>query len=191
MILLRILTLLTRAMAILAGLATFFVMLLIALDVTLRFFGGGVPGTLDIVTYFLMISVAFLALPRVEQQDAMISVDALFDALKGSGKRWVVVFASAVTTLVFSGVAYASFLEALNQYSNGAYAVNVAYLLPIWPAYFFVPAAFGLATVISVLRTILAVSGRFSSDALKRGYGLDMLVDEAVIRSIPKTGGAE
>ena len=154
-----ILTLLTRGLAILAGLATFLVMMLICADVTLRYFGSGVPGTLDIVTYYLMLIVAFLSLARVEQMDGMISVDGLYEVAPTSGRRWIMIFACLTTSIVFGGIAYASLLEAIQQFSKGAYVVTLSYVLPTWPAYFIVPVAFAMASATAFLRAVIALAG--------------------------------
>lgn len=155
-----ILTSLTRGLAILAGLATFLVMLLICADVTLRYFGSGVPGTLDIVTYYLMLIVAFLSLARVEQMDGMISVDGLYEVAPSGGRRWIMTFACLTTTLVCGGIAYASLLEAIQQFNKGAYVVTLSYVLPTWPAYFIVPVAFAMASITAFLRAMIALAGR-------------------------------
>jgi len=144
-------------LAVLAGLATFLIMVLIATDVVLRFAGSGVPGTLEIVTYYLMLVVAFLSISRVEQRDGMISVDALYDNLGRAGRRWMLVFATAVSTVVYAAIAYASLQEALKQFASGAYAITLYYVLSIWPAYFIVPLAFAVATATAALRVVLLI----------------------------------
>jgi TRAP-type C4-dicarboxylate transport system permease small subunit len=149
---------LSRGLAVIAGVATFLIMLLIAADVVMRYLGSGVPGTLVIVTYYLMLVVAFLSIARVEQRDAMISVDALYDALGPAGRRWMMAFATALVTLVYAGIAYASLQEALKQFAVGAHALTLTYVLSIWPAYFIVPVAFAVAALIAGLRLVLLLA---------------------------------
>jgi TRAP-type C4-dicarboxylate transport system permease small subunit len=185
------LTALSRSLAILAGFATFFIMVLIAADVVLRFLGSGVPGTLDIVTYYLMVIVAFLALSQVEQNDGMISVDVLFVPLSPTGKRLLMAFACAMTTLVFAGLTYASFIEAVKQFRSGSYVVNLAYVLPIWPSYFIVPLAFGVATLVAALRCGLALAGNASSVETRKAMRLSELVFDTPSRQAGESGDAK
>lgn len=162
-------------LAVLAGLATFLIMVLIATDVVLRFMGSGVSGTLEIVTYYLMLVVAFLSVARVEQRDGMISVDALYDNLGQGSRRWVFVFATLVTAVVYAAVAFASLQEALKQFASGAYAITLNYILSIWPAYFIVPVAFAVAAATAGLRAVLAVMLPRAPADLREQMGLAKL----------------
>lgn len=168
----KLISAISRGLAILAGIATFLVMMLVVVDVTLRFLGGGVPGTLEIVTYYLMLVVAFLALGRVEQNNGMITVDALYDNLASPGRRWVMALSTLVSALVYGGLAYASMEEALKQYGIGAYAMTLTFKLVIWPAYFIVPLAFATATVVAALRCTAALLGQRVPAAVAIDLGL-------------------
>ena len=181
-------TLLSRGLAALAGFATFFIMVIIAIDVALRFMGSGVPGTLEIVTYYLMIIVAFLSLANLEQKDGMISVDVLFNALPYGARRWMMVFAGTVATLVFAGVCYASFLEAMGHLRSGSYVVTLRYVLPTWPSYFIVPLAFGVATLVSALRTLIALIGSSVPANLRNQMGLDEMFQPAETEASSASG---
>ncbi|MEC9344075.1 MAG: TRAP transporter small permease [Pseudomonadota bacterium] len=163
---------LSRGLAVLAGLATFLVMLLITTDVTMRFLGSGVPGTLEIVTWYLMLVVAFLSIARVEQRDGMITVDALYDSFGVAGRRWVMAFATLVSAMVYGGLAFASLQEAIKQYEVGAYAITLTFVLLIWPAYFIVPVAFAAATLIAALRSLVAFMGDRVSADIRQSIGV-------------------
>ena len=173
-----LMTSLARGLAVLAGVATFLVMLMIFADVVLRFFGSGVPGTLDIVTYYLMLIVAFVALAQVERDDGMVSVDALYEGMPIGAKRWIMVIACLTTAAVLRGIAYASWFEAVRQFSKGAYVMTLTYALPIWPAYFIVPVAFGLATAMSLVRAILATMGVRTDHGLLAQVGLRSILPQ-------------
>ena len=181
---------LNRGLAILAGVATFLVMLLIVADVTLRFMGGGVPGTLEIVTYYLMLIVAFLAVGRVEQSNGMITVDALYDVFAARRRRWIMVISTLISAVVYGGLAYTGMQEALNKYATGAYAMTLTYKLVIWPAYFVVPLAFATATATAALRCIAALMGQRVPPSLITELGLDSIwVRGKVEEHVPEGAG--
>jgi hypothetical protein len=69
----------------------------------------------------------------------------------------MLVFATAVSTVVYAAIAYASLQEALKQFASGAYAITLYYVLSIWPAYFIVPLAFAVATATAALRVVLLI----------------------------------
>jgi TRAP-type C4-dicarboxylate transport system permease small subunit len=143
----------SNGLAIVAGAATVLTMSIVTVDVTLRFFGSGVPGTLEIVTYYLMLVVAFLPLAYVERQDAVISVDALYVLAPPGAKRAMDIFVGLFSFLVYSAIAYLSLLEALRKFSSGSYVMTAYYELPVWPAYFIVPVGFGLAAIVVLHKT--------------------------------------
>lgn len=155
----NIIAALSWGLAVLAGLATFLIMILISTDVVLRFLGSGVPGTLEIVTYYLMLIVAFISISRVELRDGMITVDALYSAVSRGAQRWIMAFATLASTVVYAGLTFASFQEAMKHFHVGSYAVTLSFVLLTWPAYFIVPLAFAAATLASGLRCIVAILG--------------------------------
>jgi hypothetical protein len=81
-------------------------------------------------------------------------------------------FATALVTLVYAGIAYASLQEALKQFSVGAYALTLTYVLYIWPAYFIVPVAFVVAALIAGLRFVVLLAWRYVPEDLRRELGL-------------------
>jgi TRAP-type C4-dicarboxylate transport system permease small subunit len=154
----RVLSAASFALALIAGAGTFVIMVIVAADVTLRFLGGGVPGTLEIVTYYLMLMVAFLPLARVERLDAAITVDLAYTLLRPIAQRGVTLFIAALSTCVYGTIAYLTWLDAVRHAGTRAYATTVFYDLPVWPAYFILPAAFALAATVTFLR-IFEASG--------------------------------
>jgi TRAP-type C4-dicarboxylate transport system permease small subunit len=168
---------LSAGLAMVAGFATFFIMVMIATDVVLRFMGSGVPGALEIITYYMMIIVAFLALGNLESKDGMISVDVVYNVLPYWARRWMMVLACTIGTLVFAGMTYASFLEAVSHYRSGSYVLTLKYILPIWPSYIIIPIAFAVATLVSFLRTILALFGPSVPAELHHQMGLSEMIE--------------
>jgi len=143
----------SSGLAIVAGVATVLTMTIVTVDVTLRFFGSGVPGTLEIVTWYLMVIVAFLPLAYVERQDGAISVDALYVLAPPRAKRAIDIFVGLFSFLVYATVAYLSLQLALHRFSSGSYVMTAYYALPVWPAYFIVPVGFGAAAIVVLHKT--------------------------------------
>jgi len=155
----RVLYRLAFVFAVISGVAVFAMMCLIAVDVTFRFFRSGIPGTIEIVSVYLMLMTGFLPMALVERQDSMIKVDALFTILRG-GRRPVYLFATLVSFLVYAALTYATGMEAWEKVEAGAYVITTRYFMPSWPAYLMVPLALGLTTIISGVRLYEIVTGR-------------------------------
>jgi TRAP-type C4-dicarboxylate transport system permease small subunit len=155
----------SNGLAIVAGAATVLTMAIVTVDVTLRFFGSGVPGTLEIVTWYLMVIVAFLPLAYVERQEGAISVDALYVLAPPSAKRALDIFVGLFSFLVYSAISYLSLLEAFRKFSSGSYVITAYYSLPVWPAYFIVPLGFGAAAMVVLHKTFAhrQASGKYEN----------------------------
>ena len=92
----------SRAIAILAGAGVLVMMVHICGDVVLRTLTGRpLPATVEIVSRYYMLIVAFLPLAWVERQDGMISVEFI-DGMMGPGMMlgmgviWILVLAVLV-----------------------------------------------------------------------------------------------
>jgi TRAP-type C4-dicarboxylate transport system permease small subunit len=165
----------------LGGAGAFVTMMVVSVDVTLRMFGAGIPGTLEIVTYYLMSMVAFLPLARVERLEATISVDMLFTSVGRRVQVLLLVLVAAISTVIYGIIAYFTWIDALKHQEIGSYILTDRYPLPIWPAYYLVPAAFGLAALITLLRLAEVVAGTYRPHG---GEAIDdIMLDVAVLKT--------
>lgn len=154
----RFLNALAFGLAVLSGAAVFFMMALTAVDVTLRFFGGGVRGTTDIVENYFMLAAGFLPLAYVERRDGMIAVDAVF-ALVGAMQKPVYLFATLYSAIVYAALTYATGALAWKKIVTGAYLDQIYYHLPVWPGFAMVPLSLGLTTILVLLRAVSLFRG--------------------------------
>jgi len=146
-------------LAVISGLAVFATMLIVCVDVLLRFNHSGLPGTTEIVSYYLMLSVGFLPLALVERVDGMITVDAVYAMLGTAFQRAIRIFAMLFSVAVYAALVWATFNEAMKNFRSGAYYDTSAYLLVLWPAYFIVPFSIALALLVAIHRTVDLMRG--------------------------------
>jgi len=159
-----------------AGVGTFTMMVLVGADVLLRFSGSGLPATLEIVANYLMVMVVFLPLARIERRDATISVDALFTVLGPGAQRAVNLFVAVFSTVVYGGLAWVTWLDAVHQHAIRAYVFAVEVQLPVWPGYFMLPVALALAAIVTLSRIFELVAGLHAPE---RDAGVDGLTGAA------------
>jgi TRAP-type C4-dicarboxylate transport system permease small subunit len=157
----RLLTLASSALVLLAGLGAFFTMLVVTADVVFRFFGTGIPGTLELVTYYLMIMVVFLPLARVERLEQTITVDVFTSALSRRSELALTLGISLLCAGLYGTLGYLTWFDALTKAAAGAYILTDRFPLPVWPAYFVPPVAFALAVLICLLRCVEIVTGTY------------------------------
>jgi len=156
---------LAYASAVIGGIGVMATMILVAVDVSFRFFSRSVPGTTEIVSYFLMFAIGFLPIAMVERTDGMITLDAVYVMFGKRLKRASRIFAVAFSTVVYAALTWGTWIESMKQLRSGTYFDTTAYLLVVWPAYFIVPISLALATLVTLHRTIdLALGGTLEGD---------------------------
>jgi len=144
----RLLTGVSTAGGVIGGISLMLMLLLIMADVTLKYLMDlPITGTLEIVSYYFMPIVVYLALPYVERSGEHISVPLVTERLPDRVRRalaLLVAFMSAGYLLV---VAWACGQKALALTQSGD-GVNVIYFdLRIWPPRWLVPIAFVLLAI--------------------------------------------
>lgn len=141
-------------MMIVAGALMCLMMLHITLDVFLKYaFNQPFFGTVEIVSYYYMIGAVFLPLAYVQVRNQHISVDLLFERFPDWGKRAADAFALVCAIVLYGILAWQGWLDGLKALRIDEIVMGSATIY-IWPARFFLPIAFSLVCLVSVLRLI-------------------------------------
>ena len=153
------------ALAALASLGVLVMMLHICADIVLRtFFDAPVPATVEIVSRYYMVLIAFLPLAWIEQRNAMVSVEITDAALSPRMLRISDVLVSLLVTCVYAVLAYTTWRMALREWATGTYVLALETRVPVWPTYFLPPLGFGLAAFATLLRAATQASGKPIAD---------------------------
>lgn len=141
-----------------AGVAIILMMLHVCLDVLMdNAFGSPIPGTAEIVAYYYMGAAVFLPLPLVEFRNAGINVDIFYAMAGRRGRRVMLAVAYLAQALFFATLAWQSGDDAVQAFLKGEF-VEARVSIPIWPGRFYLPVAFAVGSLVSILllaRTIL------------------------------------
>ena len=131
-----------------AGISLMLMLMLIMADVSLKYLIGlPITGTLEIVSYYFMPIVVYLALPYVESTGEHISVPLITERLPEPVRRALAIVVALLSAGYLLVVAWACGQKALTLTQSGQ-AVNVIYFdLAIWPARWLVPIAFVLLAI--------------------------------------------
>lgn len=111
-----------------------------------------VPATVEIVSRYYMVLIAFLPLAWAERRGDMITITIFENAFPPSGRRFVAIFVALVTIAAYALLTYTTWLVAMREFSAGSFVISLNVALPTWPGYFALPAGFGLAAVVSAYR---------------------------------------
>lgn len=138
--LIRITERLTRWFAAIGGAIILVQMVWISYGVFKRYFLGSPDGMVTEATALLLFPVAFLGLAYALKENAYPTVTYAVDALKGSGKRWLLGFNFLIMLLVGMFFAYAAVDASFKSFESGA-----ASEILLWPRYlFWIPGALAL-----------------------------------------------
>lgn len=141
----------------LSGLAMLVMMLHITLDVGIRyFFNGQIVGTLEVVSFYYMVILVFLALGYVENHSENIRVD-LFAQMMPQRAQFALYILACLAGLVFFGMLFWQTLhDAISATRRGEDAMS-NFTFIIWPARWALPLGFAgvfLATVSNLLKSV-------------------------------------
>lgn len=154
----RVLKRASKALIFFAGLSIVLMMLHVCADVLLdNFVGRPIPGTAEIVAYYYMGAAVFLPLPLVELRNASINVDLFYSMAGPRVRRVMLLVAYLAQALFFATLAWQSGDDAIQAFLKGEF-VEARVSIPIWPGRFYLPIAFAVGSLVSILllvRTIL------------------------------------
>ncbi len=150
---------LARMLAFVAAIGVVAMMLHVCADVIWRLLiGASLPATVEMVSYYYMVLVAFLPLAWVERRGGMISVELLDFILSDRMRRLSDALVALLALGIYTIMAYASWLTAVRNYNTGTFVVALQTKIITWPGYFLPPAGFALAALIVAVRLLQIVT---------------------------------
>lgn len=145
----------------LAILAGFLMMVHVAVDVVGRtLFSSPLEGTSEIVTYYYMVTVAYLPWMWLAKIDGHIKVDLFVRQLPGAAAFWLDVFVKLGLVAYLALFTWQSYLQALRQTGRGEVQQAGTLYLPVWPTRWLLPLAAGLMALWTVLAVVDAIARR-------------------------------
>src|SRR5690606_18529071 len=118
------------------------------------FLSSPIPATVEIVSYYYMVVVAFLPIAWAERRGDMIAIeifDSLFRCVTG---KIVDLFVADVTTVNYLILTSTSWGVAVREFQSGSVVISLSHLIPTWPGYFALPVCFALAFLVSLYRLV-------------------------------------
>lgn len=136
-----------RLFAALAAVILLFVMVVVSLDVFMRYVLNRPFGwTYDLISLYLMTALFYLVLSRTFTENAHISVDILEGRFPPRVRRVCHVFVALVSAGIFGAITWLVALRTWDDWLAGA-ATSGAILWPTWASEILVPLGAGLLTL--------------------------------------------
>ncbi len=114
-----------------------------------------VPATVEIVSHYYMVAIAFLPVAWAERRGDMISVEIFSNLLVGRIGRINTVFVAIVTCGAYLALTYTTWIVAMREFTARSYVISLSVAIPVWPTYFILPVAFALAALVALYRGIM------------------------------------
>lgn len=144
----------------LVGAAGVVVMLLhITAYVVMRLFvATPIPATVEIVSSYYMVLVAFLPLGWAERRGDMIAIEVFAGFYRGAVGRAVDIFVAVVTAAIYAVLTYTTWTVAVREYTAGSFIISLSQMIPTWPGYFALPVGFLVAMLVALYRIVDVVA---------------------------------
>ena len=117
-----------------------------------QFSHSPVPATVEIVSYYYMVLIAFLPLAWAERRGEMISIEIFAPLMTGRVGRINEIFVALVTSGVYAVLTYTTWLVAMREFSARSFVISLSVVIPVWPGYFVLPIGFALAALVTLYR---------------------------------------
>jgi TRAP-type C4-dicarboxylate transport system permease small subunit len=145
----------------LAILAGFLMMAHVSVDVIGRtVFNRPLTGTSEIVTYWYMVTVAYLPWMWLARNDGHIKVDFFVRMLPETTAFWLDVVVRLGLVAYLALFTWQTWLQAIRQTERGEIQQAGTIYLPVWPTRWLLPLAGGLMALWVVLAVVDAVLKR-------------------------------
>lgn len=118
------------------------------------FMSSPIPATVEIVSSYYMVIVAFLPIAWAERRGDMIAIEVFAGLYRGAAGKGVDIFVAIVTTAAYLVLTYTTWGVAMREYEIGSFVISLSHKVPIWPGYFALPFGFALAFVVSLHRLV-------------------------------------
>lgn len=155
------LDLVTQMTMLVAGVGLLLMMLVVVLDVTLKYLvSQPVPGALEMVSFYFMSVCAFLPFAYVQKLEHHIVMTLATERMPPAALRILVALVYLASAAYLCLFAWASAAEAVHMTRVGESSSAIYFDILIWPARWCVPLGTGLMACWMVLQASVALCGR-------------------------------
>ncbi|MBX3576692.1 MAG: TRAP transporter small permease [Rhizobiaceae bacterium] len=152
----RAVTSISSGLALVGALAVVIMLVHISAYVVMRiFFASPIPATVEIVSSYYMLAVAFLPIAWAERRGEMISIEVFSGLFPPLMKRLLVpLFVAVVTFGAYVILTYTTWLVAAREFQAGSFVMSLNRAIPVWPGFFMLPIGFALAALVAFYRAV-------------------------------------
>lgn len=151
----------TAAMLIVAGAGLFLMMVIVVLNVTLKYLiNQPIPGALEMVSFYFMAACAFLPFAYVQKIEHHIVMTLATERMSPAALHTLLAIVYLASAAYLALFAWASGVEAFQMTGVGESTSAIYFEILIWPARWFVPLGTGLMACWMVLQALMNLRER-------------------------------
>lgn len=155
----------THLVVMAGGIILCLMMVQIVVDVFMRnVLGAGFPATAELVAKYYMVAVSFVPVAYAELKRRHIEATIFTDYLPKRAMPPIFLLGFALSALVYGTLTWGTYREAVSKTLRKAYVEAGAMDFYTWPSYWILPIAFGVMTLVCVLRVVSVLRGEFIED---------------------------
>lgn len=163
------------------GIILCLMMVQIVVDVFMRnVVGAGFPATAELVAKYYMVAVSFIPVAYAELKRRHIEATIFTDFLPKHWMPSVFFIGFTLSAAVYATLTWGTYAEALKKTAKKSYVEAGSMDFYTWPSYWILPVAFGVMTLICVLRILSVLFGQFTEDTFDPVETLGPHPDEEV-----------
>ncbi len=156
---------------VIAGLALMAMLAHVVLDVVLREIAVPFSGTLEIVSFWYMVALVFLAIPVAQAQGHHIRVELFTAAVSPRVQRWIDVVVLVACIGILIPFVWVASEEAMRQTRRLAVVEAGTGTIPVWPTRWLVPLSMA-TTLLVCLFQLLELLG-FAEERVSQAPGTE------------------
>lgn len=159
----RFINIVTSGLALLGAIGVVAMLVHVSAYVVLRYtLHAPVPATVEIVSYYYMVLIAFLPIAWAERRGDMIAVEIFDHFFKGRLGRVIDIAVALITSGVYIVLTYTTWLAAMREFSAKSFTISLSIAIPTWPSYFILPVSFALAALVTLYRGLMPPTQGFA-----------------------------
>lgn len=146
--------------AVIAAVAMLLMMLHVVADISARhLLNRPFSGTIEIVSYYYMVALVFLAIPAAQFQREHITVDLFTAFLPARGARLLDVVVTLAAGLFLGFFAWVCYHEAIRRTLMGHSVEAGLQTMTVWPTRWLMVVGIGLTALIALYQSITLMRG--------------------------------
>lgn len=149
-----------------SGLLLLVMMLHVTLDVVLKYtLNQPIPGTIEVVSYYYMVTTVFLPIVFVELTRGSVAVDLFYGMMGRRLQIACMIMVLGFCAAIYAGLCWSTYGDAIKSFSRGEVVMGPVTVV-VWPSRFVLPVSFGLGALVCLYHLFRLLTNETARNAI-------------------------